>query len=268
MIMILVLALAAQDAFQNAQKLFDAGEYRKAAAAFIEAYEATKDPIALAQAGNSYLRVDEAGEAIGWFKRAIDNGLDESPDLHYNLATAYYSKYRRAEAIREFERVLELTRNKDAMAHYNLGIILDGEGRHDEAIRHYEKTVELTGDTHAQARQHLGVSYFMKGNYADSIRELGLYLKQIPDDAGGHLNLAIALRYGGKLDEAISELNITIEQSHDGLAEAHYQLALIYGQRKEYPPALKHFEIALERGVRNPKTEAEYEALKKESRKK
>lgn len=266
--LLLALVAGAQDPLQNAQRLFDAGEYRKAAAAFVDAYDQTKNPIALFQAGNSFVHLDDVDQAITYFKRALENGLDQSVDLHYNLAGAYYSKYRREEAMAEFRKVLDLTGGKDAMAHYNLGIILDGEGQHSDAIEHYKKTVELTRDTFPQARQHLGVAYFMKGDYNDSIRELEIYLTQVPDDSGGHLNLAIALRYAKNFDRAISELNTAIEKSRDTLAEAHYQLALIYGRLKQYDPALKHFEIALARGVRSPKTEAEYEALKKEARKK
>lgn len=245
-----------------------ATDYRKLAEAAIQEFERTGNPHALAQAAGAYNELGEIDLAIKHYNLAIQNGLQDSPDVHYNLASAYYSKFRRAEAIREFERVLELTGGNDGMAHYNLGIILDGEGRHDEAIAHYRRTVEITGDKQPLARQHLGVSYFMKGNYEESVRELEIYLMQVPDDAGGHLNLAIALRYDGKLERAIDELKTAIQKSGDTIPEAHYQLARIYTGQKEFELALKHFEIALARGQRSPKTEAEYEELKKLSRKK
>jgi protein O-GlcNAc transferase len=213
--------------------------------------------------GNRYFHQGDFDAAIRSYRLAIDAGLGGDADLRYNLASACYQNGLREDAIREFELVLQLTGGRDAKAHYNLGIILDGDGRHDEAIAHYKRTVELTEDTDPQARQHLGVSNFLKKDYPQAIRELEIYVRQVPDDPGGRLNLAIALRYGGQLDRAVEQLNTAIKDSGDGLPDAHYQLARIYTAQKKYNPALRHFEIALARGVNDPKKRAEYEDLKK-----
>ncbi len=253
--------------FTDAEQFFDAGDYTKAAESFLELYEQTTIPVALMLAGNCYYRMDEADEAIRLYLRSIEEGLDELSDVHSNLANAYYARYRHDEAISEFERVLELTDNVDPVANYGLGILLDGKGEHDLAIEHYQRVVDFTDDREPLARQHLGLSYFMKGDYPSAIRELDIYIRQVPDDPGGNLNLAIALRYAGALDRAIEQLNIAIENSADPMAAAHYQLARIYEERQEYPLALQHFEIAMENGLNTPRVEEEYEAAKKAMKK-
>ena len=249
--------------FEQASRLYREGGYPRAAASFIELYTLTKNPAALVLAGNSYYWVQEVDQAIRLYRRAITEGLDAMPDVHYNLAGAYCSKYRREEAVTQFRRVLELTNDQDAMAHYHPGIVLDGEGQHGESIVHYKKAIELTGDGEPLAYQHLGVAYFMKGDYANAVRELEIYLVQAPDEAGGHVNLGIALRYLQTIDRAIGEFQAAIRNSNDQLPSAHHQLARIYGGRSQYALALKHFEAARSGGLRSPKIEQEYEEIKK-----
>lgn len=251
--------------FDRAQIAFDRQNYREALNIFLELFRANKDPAALFLAGNCHYHLGDADAAIRSYRQAIAEGLQKMPDVHYNLANAYYEKFRRKEAIQEFEIVLELTKGEDPAAHYGLGIILDGEGRHDDAIAHYLRTVELTNDGEPLARQHLGVCYFTKRDFPAAVRELGIYVRQVPDDPGGFLNFGIALRYAGQLEQAIEQLHLAIDRSGDQIPSAHYQLARIFGERREYELALRHFAIALDRGLKSPKTEAEYEALKKQA---
>ena len=249
--------------FDDAKKLYEEQRYRESADRFLELYTARGHPVALFLAGNGFYRLDEVDRSIELYHKAINEGLERMPDVHYNLANAYYAKYRREEAILEFRKVLELTDDTDAMAHYHLGILLDGNRAHDEAIAHYRKTVELTNDGEPLARQHLGVAYFMKGDYENSARELGIYIRMVPDDPGGYLNYGMALRYVGKLNQAIEQLSRALDQSGDNLPPAHYQLALIYADREEYALSVKHFEAAIEQGHASPKLLEEYEAVKK-----
>ena len=249
--------------FDDAQRLYEEQRYQESAGRFMELYGATGHPVALLLAGNGFYRLNEVDRSIELYLQAMNEGLERMPDVHYNLANAYYAKYRREEAISAFRKVLELTNDTDAMAHYHLAILLDGDGAHDESIAHYRKTVELTNDGEPLARQHLGVAYFMKGDYETSARELEIYIRMIPDDPGGYLNYGMALRYVGKLDEAIEQLSRALDQSGDSLPPAHYQLALIYADQEEYALSIKHFEAAIEQGHANPKLLEEYEAVKK-----
>jgi len=252
--------------FDDALKLYEEHRYGESADRFLELYGTTKHPVALFLAGNGFYRLDKADRSIELYLQAINEGLEQMPDVHYNLANAYYSKYRREEAISEFRKVLELTNDGDAMAHYHLGIILQGEGAHDESIIHYRKTIELTNDSEPLARQHLGVAYFLKGEYEDSARELETYIAMVPDDPGGYLNYGMALRYSDKLDQAIKQLGRALNKSGDSLPPAHHQLALIYANRGQYTLSIKHFEAAIEQGYGSPKLLEEYEMVKKKGR--
>jgi tetratricopeptide (TPR) repeat protein len=250
-------------AFGKAVTLFEEGKYKEAASAFSALHEATGDPAALVLAGNCYYQLDQADLAIETYTRAIQKGLDEMPDVHSNLGMAYYAKSLKKEAIRAFRRALELTGDNDAIAHYGLGILMDGERRHEESIRHYRKTIELTRDTEPLARQHLGLAYFMNRQYPEAVEHLRVYVRQVPADPGGYLNLGIALRFLGDLDGAIEQLQLAIDRSQDKLPPAHYELAAIYAVREQYALSLQHFEIAIDRGQNSPKIQAEYEAVKR-----
>ena len=249
--------------FDDARRLYEEERYRESADRFLELHAATGHPVALFLAGNCFYRLEDIDRSIELYLQAMSDGLEDMPDVHYNLANAYYSKYRREEAISEFRRVLELTDDTDAMAHYHLGILLDGEGAHDESIVHYRKTVELTNDGEPLARQHLGVAYFMNGDYENSAREWEIYIRMVPDDPGGYLNHGMALRYVGRLEQAIEQLRRALEESGDNLAPAHYQLALIYADREEYTLSIEHFEAAIALEHASPKLLEEYEAVKK-----
>ena len=84
-----------------------------------------------------------------------------------------------------------------------------------------------------------------------------------PDDPGGYLNLGIALRYVGKLNQAVEQLQRALIESKDQLPAAHYQLALILADRKEYERSLEHFEDAISQGHTSPKIQQEYEEVKR-----
>ena len=249
--------------FDQAQQLYLEGRYEEASAAFLRLYETTSHPVALFLAGNGLYKLDRVDQAIAHYKRAVGEGLGLMPDVHYNLANAYYARYMKVEAIAEFREVLALTGDTDAMAHYHLGILLDGEGEHAESIEHYRKTVELTHDREPMARQHLGVAHFMNGAYEDSARELEIYIGMVPDDPGGYLNLGIALRYVGKLNQAVAQLHRALVESDDQLPAAHYQLALIHAGRKEHELSIEHFEDAIRQGHTSPKIQQEYQEVKR-----
>ena len=249
--------------YRDGLRLFEGGDYPGALARFEQLWRETSHPAALFLTGNALYRLGEIDQAIDIYLRVIREGLEAMPDVHYNLANAYYAKYRRTEAIDSFRTVLELTDDADAMAHYHLGILLDGEGAHEESIAHYRRTVELTNDGEPLARQHLGVAYFMNGQYAESVEELRVYVGQVPDDAGGYLNLGIALRYAGRIDEALEQFDKSLNVSRDSLPPAHYQLARIYAEREDYGRAIEHFEAAIAQGHTSPRIRQEYEEAKR-----
>ena len=249
--------------FEEARKLYLEKQYQGAANRFLELYNTTRHSAALFLAGNSFYQQNEIDQSISFYRQAISEGLEQMPDVHYNLGHAYYSKYLRDEAIAEFRKVLELTNDQDAMAHYHLGILLDGKGAHNESIAHYRKTIELTSDNEPLARQHLGVAYFMNGDYTNSAQQFEIYLRMVPDDPGAYLNYGIALRYLGKLSAAIEQLQIALNESNDNLPSAHYQLGLIYALQENYPLSLEHYKAAIKQGQTSPRLLEEFEAIKK-----
>ena len=110
------------------------------------------------------------------------------------------------------ERLQEAARldAEAARPHVELGTIYGRQNRLEESIREFETAIALDGD-----------------NWPDA-----------------YLNLAVALRRTNRLDEAIQNLNRSLEIDPQ-LKTAHVNLALIHGQRNQLQTATEHFQRAL-----------------------
>jgi tetratricopeptide (TPR) repeat protein len=103
-----------------------------------------------------------------------------------------------------------------AEAHNNLGLALAQQGRIDEAIRHYSEAIRLLPD-YFEAHGNLGAALAGTGRYADAIN---------------HFSIAVRLRP----DHALAREN---------LAQAHYDLGVMYVRKGDLQSAKTLFEEAL-----------------------
>jgi Flp pilus assembly protein TadD len=137
----------------------------------------------------------------------------------------------------------------NALAQANLGTVCFQMADYKEARVHLEKALEIQ-PTLPEARIALGITYFMLEQYYLAISTLSRAVHDTPKDATAHNYLAVALRHKGWIDGAEEEL-LEALRLDENYAEAHFNLALVYLERKT--PALelarRHYYHAVELGT-------------------
>lgn len=137
----------------------------------------------------------------------------------------------------------------NALTLANLGSVEQQSGNLKQAQEYFEKAVKQNSALQ-QTWMALGlVSYEMGDNYR-AVSALSQAVHEEPTDARAHNYLAVAVKRLGWLDAAEAELRRAIEL-HPDYANAHFNLALMYAERK--PPALelarRHYEKAVALGA-------------------
>lgn len=123
-------------------------------------------------------------------------------------------------------------------------------GHPSSAVPLLSKALELAPDN-ADAALNLGSAYILQGKHAQAVPILEQAARLDPDNATVWANLAAA--YLGKLPIAFrEEQDRAIEAFEHALAlnpaapHVHYNLGLVYLERKDLFSAAAHFEAALE----------------------
>jgi tetratricopeptide (TPR) repeat protein len=161
------------------------------------------------------------------------------PDLHVNLALAYFRMNRQPEAVAELEKAASLGPD-DAKIHYQLGSAYVEMQQYDKAIAAFEKGLakqpDLATDQLAlQATSTLGAVYFAKGDNDKATAEFQKVLAAKPDEAGATLGMGKVLFSKGDVDKAL-QLFEQVVAKHPGTPEATQAEAFIKELRKGRPP--------------------------------
>ena len=161
----------------------------------------------------------EALESRQMWKEAIEayrNILAQDPrvpGIHFHIASILLdtssSAESAAEAKKELEAELEIN-PKSAAAVFALGEIARRAGTWDEAIRLFTRASQLDVGF-LEAYLGLGQSLNAAGKYGDAIAPLECYAKNVPDDPGGHYQLAVAYSRTGNKAAADRELKLQQE---------------------------------------------------------
>jgi tetratricopeptide (TPR) repeat protein len=146
----------AEDWFDEATELEDAGRFDEAAAAYRAAIElAPDDPVLRFNLANVLYSAEKTAEAVTHFRRAVE--IDPSyVEAWNNLGSLLAEQDQIDEATTALRYALHLMPTY-ADAHFNLAAILSAAGRADEACEHWEAYLLLDpaspwGD---EARKHL-----------------------------------------------------------------------------------------------------------------
>lgn len=161
----------------------------------------------------------EALESKQMWKEAIEAyrnilGQDpKTPNIHYRIASILLdtspSAASAAEAKKELEAELGINPN-NAAAVFALGEIARRAGSWDEAIQLFTRASKMDVGF-LEAYFSLGMSLNAAGKYADAIAPLERYAKGVPDDPGGHYQLAVAYSRTGNKAAADRELKLQQE---------------------------------------------------------
>lgn len=190
-----------------------------------------------------FLAADYGHAAIAWKKSEKIAPLE--PSAQFSLAMVYIQLGHPAWA----RPVLESLSGKqpdEALYPYWLGR-LDYDAQHyDSAIAYFHRTITLRPDM-ARAYDNLGLCYFSQNKNSLAIESYRKAIELERDSphpsAWPHLNLATALHFLNRLDEAKAELQETVRLD-PALKPAHYELGLVLEAEQLFDSAIRSFSDA------------------------
>lgn len=155
---------------------------------------------------------------------------------------------------------MEGLRKDTGKQYYDRGLFLLGEAQYGkknyaEALEFYSRlTREVPKSEYAVKAQYAaGWTYYQQKNYVRAAEIFEQLWKSSPDPVmqGQALYFyASALRESGKKDEAARLLETLISRypKNDYVDDAHYDLALLYFEKNDFPTALEHFQAVQQTG--------------------
>ncbi len=195
------------------------------------------DYFALAQ------KYDEQGEnekVAEVFRSAISSGLN-TPEMKFNYALALHKAGKTKEAEREYEKLISEITSEEVYRAYSILLLQKGEKK--KALPFAEKACAIFPNS-AEIN-------FVCGNIYKSNEKFGkakkCYLKSLQlksDFREAEINLASIYYILGEIENAEKIYTRLIKRnSHD--ADLHYNLALIFQEKKRYEDALREIDQAL-----------------------
>jgi superkiller protein 3 len=116
-----------------------------------------------------------------------------------------------AEAAESYRRVVELDPDNSA-AHADLGVTLNRLGQFDGAVRHLRRSLELEpGNPHVRSNLAWILAIAEDTSLRDpaaAVEHARRALVDLPEEAGAHENLGVALYADGQLGEARDALSV------------------------------------------------------------
>ncbi|MFZ0945496.1 MAG: tetratricopeptide repeat protein [Syntrophobacteraceae bacterium] len=143
-------------------------------------------------------------------------------------------------ALREI--VMCPTKNHTAGELYNKGLELSGKGDFESAMKAYSRAIELDAN-YCDAMDNLGQLLRRQGKFEEAVYWYRRSIGVLPGNHVAHLNLAVAYRYQGKMDDAISEYRILLKMNSDD-PEVYYGLGTVYLASGELDVASEQFKKA------------------------
>jgi tetratricopeptide (TPR) repeat protein len=172
----------------------------------------------------------------------------QDPEAHLALGLKYESLGKNHKALREYKKVVELNPD-DVRGVYSLGRLMATLGPAGPAIKVIQEAVKLD-PKYAPARNLLAATYnkqgltWMQQGKLDDARqalESGLKAQGGADETKSLLNnLGCLYVRQNHLDEAIGTFQALLRRDPN-VAQAHYNLALIYYAQGEYQLASQQF---------------------------
>ncbi|MGD0414535.1 MAG: tetratricopeptide repeat protein [Terriglobales bacterium] len=223
--------------------------YRQAVGLFEQAID--KDPnFALAYTGLADSSIRMYGETKDgvWAQKAtlsarqaerLSNNL---PEVLISLGSVYAATGQNTQAITELKRALALAPNSDE-AYRSLGDAYALSGQSDEAISAYQNAVAANPYFWAN-HVALGNAYFKRGDTAKAAAEYKRVTELAPDNSLAYQNIGAVYLREGLWSEAIPYLQKSLSIAPD--ADAYSNLGTAYFFLKDYDPATKNYEKAVE----------------------
>jgi serine/threonine-protein kinase len=163
-------------------------------------------------------------------RHAQDRDLDLAP-VHRvaGLLRAKAGFYEQAEA--EYQRAIELEPS-NGDAYRRLGQVYERNNRLDQALAAFEKAAEVD-PKYFKVYQDLGYYYSLRGNYAESIHQLEKCVQLAPDEPDPHRVLGSTYYYLGRYADAERESRIALGLAETPAALVNLAVALMYQSKDQ-----------------------------------
>jgi class 3 adenylate cyclase/TolB-like protein/Flp pilus assembly protein TadD len=176
------------------------------ACARAQALDSTAQEVHMAL-GRLHLATGDAAEATAAYRRALAL-VPQSPDVLIGLANSLAAGGRIEEAEAAFHRAIA-AQSRYAAAHIAYGSFLFSQGRAGDAAAAYERATLLTPDN-PTALSNLGGAYMLMGNFEKAADAFARSLALVPH-AGSYANTGIIHYYLGRYGEAAEMFHKAIE---------------------------------------------------------
>ena len=195
--------------------------------------------------GNAYKNTGKLSQALEATRRALVI-YDENASYFNQLGEIYLELGRESDAEDAFEQAVTLDRTF-AIAQLNLGSLALQLGEMEKAITHLNAAVEIHGES-AEPHRLLGLAYFNDGRFDQCIAQYREAVRIKPDDEQLRMNLAEALVWLKRWQDAEQILKDAI-QANTHSQRAHYNLGELYRVQGRFGEALGEFQKAAATGT-------------------
>lgn len=209
-----------------------------------------KDPEPHLSAGAILERENDLAGAEREYKAALTLAPN-SADALVGLANLYLQSKRLPEAEAALRGYLAVE-SKNGPAHIQLGRVLEAQGKHAEAATEFELGLQLAPDD-LNAQRDLAFCYANAGKYDKAEGIYRSLLAKQPNDAELHYGLGASLMAQRKYPEAQTELLAAVKLKPDA-GVIYGDLAIVAGENKNYPLALKALDVRAKFLPENPGT--------------
>jgi tetratricopeptide (TPR) repeat protein len=243
---LMVIAIGGWAAIQMARRL-NAGDTRSTAAS--PSPRPSSKPIAAAPPVTPRLTEPPATPAVEAAKpspavtpapippaRTADGAT--SSRRYFEQALKHHTAGKLDEAAKEYLAAIAED-DRDVEARNNLGLLYRARGQTAPAIEQFRRALAID-PRYIAARNHLAVLLIDAGRFAEARRELDEGLAIDPRSVDLLVNLALVEK-GERHDDRAMALLLTAVGDRPAHAAAHYNLALLYDERRSYALAYEHY---------------------------
>jgi tetratricopeptide (TPR) repeat protein len=157
---------------------------------------------------------------------------------YFEQAVKYHTSGKFDDAAKEYLAAIAQD-DRDVEARNNLGLLYRARGETAPAIEQFRRALAI--DPHyVAARNHLAVLLIDAGRFAEARREVNEGLALDPRSVDLIVNLALVEK-GERHDDRAMDLLLRAVGDRPAHAAAHYNLALLYDERRSYELAYEHY---------------------------
>lgn len=165
-------------------------------------------------------RAAPSNSAIYQIARAIADGIEDRPDIHFLKANIYLNARRYKQAYEMFGKIKgTIPKEDEALFYYYYSQTAFGTGRYDEYLKLLGKAIELDKaayePTLVEAYQKVAEQYNQAGQLDKYIHFLELAVAASPQSASLHLKLGNAYEESRRYDKAVVQWQMVLDLEPD-----------------------------------------------------